>query len=739
MLIRLLTYALALAASAVLATEPVMAEDSLSFSVDVMAVLSKAGCNSGACHANRNGKGGLKLSLRGDNPRHDFLTLTQEFAGRRINTIEPEKSLLLLKPTGEVAHQGGQRFKPSSAEYKILSQWIATGANWNAENNLQVTKLVVTPRDTFTEAAVVPLKVVAHFNDNTERNVTQLACYETSNLNVRVTPLGEVQRVEFGESTILVRYLNRQAAVRVAFLEPRENFTWKDLPSNNFIDRAIQAKLKRLQIEPAPLCDDATFIRRVSLDVIGTLPSAEQAQAFVKDTSPNKRNQLIDELLKRKEYSEFWALKWSDLLRNEEKVLDRKGVDLFHTWIRRSLADGKPMDEFVREMLVGRGSSYEFPAANYYRANRDTFTRAETTARLFLGLRLQCAKCHNHPFDRWTQDDYYQWAAWFPRIDYQIVSNDRGDKFDKNAFNGEQIIDVLTTGEVRDPRDDHVAEPKFLGVETPEISDNDDRSWILAQWLASRNNPLFLKAQVNWVWYHLLGRGLVEPIDDVRDTNPASHPELLNQLAQEFGKQNCDLRSIVRVILQSRTYQAAAEPNATNRTDELNYSKALIVRLPAEVLLDAQSQVIGSQPELAGYTKGTAARQVRGVNRTSSGKEKASGDRFLKLFGKPDRLLACECERTASTTLNQALFTLSDADLQRRLSDEKNRLHGWLKAGKTNDEIVTLLYWTALSRAPSGAEQTAVMAQLNSVEDRSAALQDVTWAIINSKEFMFRH
>jgi hypothetical protein len=705
-----------------------------------MALLSRGGCNSGACHGNRSGKGGLKLSLRGENPHADFLTLTREFAGRRINTAEPGRSLLLLKPTAAVPHVGGRRFTPHGSEAQLLERWLASGALWS-DNAPHVLQLEVSPREIYTHQDRVPLEVMATLSDGSRRNVTSLASFELSNLLARITPAGEVVREEYGEVAVLTRFLDHMVTARIAFLEPRDDFAPTTFPQHNFIDQHIDTKLARLKIQPAPVCDDATFLRRVSLDVAGLLPTAEEARAFVNDPATDKRDRLIDQLLARREYSEHWALKWSDLLRSEEKVLDRRGVDAFHNWIRRSLAANKPLDQFVRELLAARGSTYLFPEANFYRANRDPFTRAETAARLFLGVRLQCAKCHNHPFDRWTQDDYYSWAAWFARFDYQIVSNERGDKFDQNAFNGEQIVNVLSQGEVTDPRTGQVAQPRFLGETTPSLAENDDRSTLLAHWLTAGSNRLFLRAQVNWIWYHLMRRGLVEPIDDVRDTNPASHPELLDALADTFAEQGCDVKRLIKLIVQSRAYQTSAAVNDTNRHDTANYSHALSPRWPAETLLDAQSQVLGLWPAFDGYAPGTTARQVRGVLRSSRADKRTSGDRFLKLFGKPDRLLACECERSSDTTLGQALFSLSDEELQGRLVSEKNRLHGWLAAGWSDTQILEEMYWTALSRAPTAAEQQSALPLFAAVAGpaRTEAWQDFTWALLHSREFQFRH
>jgi hypothetical protein len=586
----------------------------------------------------------------------------------------------------------------------------------------------------------VQLRVVARYANGESADVTELACYEPSNLNVAASREGLVTRGKFGDVTVIVRFLHLQTPVRLAFIPARPEFVWSDPPATNFVDEHIFARLQALQINPSPLADDATFLRRVYLDCLGILPTAEEARAFVDDPASDKRTRVIDAVLQRPEFADFWALKYSDLLRNEEKVLDSRGVDAFHGWIRESIAAGKPLDRFVRELVASRGSTYEFPAANYYRANRDAFTRSETTARLFLGVRLQCARCHNHPFDRWTQDDYYDWAAWFAQVDYQILSNKRSDQFDKNQFDGEQIVLAVGAGKVTNARTGQRAVPRFLGDETPDVPDNADRLAIMAQWLTSAENELFVTSQVNFVWYHLMGRGLIEPIDDVRATNPASHPELMAALSKEFTSHHFDLRHLVHTILSSRAYQLSSEPNETNADDEANYARARTGRLTAEQLVDAQSTVLGAWPKFPGYPEGTRAVEVKGVRRGGGKGQRgpAEGDRLLKMFGKPERLLACECERSNETTLSQAFLAISDEGLQRRLSDDKNRIGRWLKEGRDHEAIIDDLYWTALTRGPTDEERQAALELLADGDDPFVPLQDLTWALLNAKEFIFR-
>jgi hypothetical protein len=722
---------------------PVRAGDNpvASFDRDVMAVLSKAGCNLGACHANTNGKGGFKLSLRGEDPAGDYAALVRQADQRRIDIFDPDASLILQKPSGRVVHQGGVRFHRDSLEYRLLQDWIAAGAPGPNAALPAAVKLIVEPASAILvqPAGEVRLTVIAQFADGEQRDVSQLACYEATNRKATIDE-GLVRFEAFGQTTVIVRYLHLQVPVSLAYLPDRPDFEWNGLQPQGVIDTLIDANLQALRMNPSPTCDDGTFIRRATLDAIGLLPTADESRAFAADPSPDKRERLIDALLARPEFAEHWALKWSDLLRNEEKVLDAKGVDVFYAWIRDGIAAAKPLDQFVRELVASRGSTYENPPANFYRANRDPLTRGETAARLFLGVRLQCARCHNHPYDRWTQDDYYNWAALFGRIDYKVVDNKRKDKFDKHEFDGEQIVEIKSEGEVKNPRTNKDASPRFLGAQTPPMDSTADRLLPLAEWLASPENELFVKSQANFVWYHLLGQGLVEPIDDFRLTNPASNPPLLDALAAELAAHEFDLRQMVRNIMASRTYQASAEPNETNGVEEYNFSRAIIRRLPAETLLDAQCQVLGVAAEFNGYPEGTRAGQVRGAQRVRPRDQRpTAAERFLKTFGKPDRLLACECERSNETTLKQAFTLIGDEGLNELLGAEGSRLQELVHSLLPNADVVTELYWSALSRPPTSEELSAAEALLASGEDRPVLLQDLAWAILNSKEFVFRH
>jgi hypothetical protein len=717
------------------AAEP---EEPVVFRRDVMAVLSKAGCNMGACHGNQKGKGGFFLSLRGQDPTHDYYSLVADQQGRRINRNEPRQSLLLLKPTAQVPHQGGQRFKADSPEYRILVNWIRQAAGDQNPAAGQVERLEVAPPDSvlFDPQSELQLAVTAHFADGTRRDVTPWAVYEASNFNAHITADGRVTRQEFGETTVVARYLDQQVPARVAFMPAATDTPWSAPPPQNQIDRLILAKLRRLHINPSPLIDDGVFVRRAYLDLLGILPTADQARSFVDDPAPEKRRTLIDTLLARPEFAEVWALKWSDVLRNEEKVLDTRGVQVFYDWMRDAFAKGKPLSQFAADIVSATGSTYQNPPTNFYRALRDPTARSEAVARVFLGRRLQCARCHNHPYDVWTQDDYYDWATLFARVDYELKENTRRDDLDKNEFIGEQIVYLLDQGEVTNPRTGHDAQPRLLGADHP-LAGGAPRLDEMAHWLTGPES-LFARAQVNRIWQHFMGRGLVDPVDDFRATNPPSHPELLDYLAQDFIDHGWDVRHTIRLITQSATYQLSSRPNLTNQEDDQNYSHVLPRRLTAEQLLDAQAQVLQVAFHFNGYQAGTRAGQLPGVQRVRPRDQPPSdSDRFLVLFGKPQRLLACQCERSDETTLGQALSLVAGSALNDALRQEDNRLGKWIAQGRSVRWIVRELYWEAVAREPSPLELAAAQELAESSSTREA-LEDVAWALLNSKEFLFR-
>jgi hypothetical protein len=713
----------------------------VSFRNDVMAILSRAGCNMGACHGNQNGKNGFKLSLRGQDPDFDLAVLTRDMLARRVDRLRPADSLILTKPTTTTPHEGGQRFRRDSLEYKLLHRWIAEGARPDPPGSPVLRKIEVTPTQQvlLEPANHVAIRVRATFSDRKTRDVTPLSVFEPSSPLVRVDAGGVAHRQGMGEASILVRYLDRQAVVQLAFVPARPGFIWRPVPEANYIDRHVFAKLRTLRMSPAELCSDSVFIRRAYLDAIGMLPTAQETRSFLAETRSDKRARLIDALLKRPEFADFWALKWSDLLRNEEKVLDGKGVRLFHAWIRRAIADGKPLNEFARDLVAGRGSTYAHPAANYYRALRDPQIRAEATAQVFLGIRLQCARCHNHPFDQWTQTDYHSLAAFFARVQYRIVENKRRDRLDKHEFDGEQIVYMARTGEITHPSTGDILPPRFLGAPTPTLRADAERLIVLADWIARPDNPFFARTQANRIWHHLLGRGIVDPNDDFRASNPPVNAPLLDALTRDLVLHRFDLRHLVRTIMNSRTYQLSAVPHETSRDDEANFAHAIVRPLQAEQLLDGLAQATGGSLEFPGYPRGTRAGQLPGVGANRPRRTPASSaEKFLSSFGKPIRLLNCECERSDDTTLAQAFQLLTGPTLNRMLAEEDNRIGKLLAAGKSDAAIVEELYLATLCRYPSEAEKKGSLVLLKRARDRRAGLEDLLWGLVNAKEFLLR-
>lgn len=711
----------------------------VTFDRDVMAVMAKVGCNMGTCHGNLNGKGGFKLSLRGADPKFDYASLTRGLSSRRINFAEPAASLLLLKPTMQVPHEGGRRFDADSPEYRLLRDWIAAGAP-RQPNVSQVKQLTAEPTDIVLAdpSQEVRLKVTATYEDGSQADVSRLAVYEPAEPVFDVSVDGLVTRRDFAQSVVVVRYLNQQVPVRVAFIPHRPGFQFQAPNPVNFIDDHIFRRLKQLNVNPSPECDDLTYLRRSTLELTGQLPTPKAARAFLSDRSSNKRASLIDELLDSGAYADFWAQKWADLLRIEEKTLDRKGVEAFHAWVRNSVATNRPFDEFVAEIVGSRGSSYSDPASNYYRAMRETDMRAESAAQLFLGIRLQCAKCHNHPFDQWTQDDYYGWGNLFARVDYEVFENDRRDKNDKHEFNGEQIVWMKSTGDFAHP-DGRVIASRFLSNATKRNAPKGDRLTALANWMKSPSNRRVAEVQVNRVWFNLMGRGLVDPIDDFRATNPASHPELLDQLTTEFIAQHYDIQWLIRTMMTSRTYQLASTPNSTNESDDRNFSHSRPRRLAAEQLADAISQVLDQPLDYDGYPRGTRATQLPGVRGLRSKQIKPDdGMQFLSIFGKPPRLQACECERNNETTLAQAFQLVSGPLLNDLLARDNNRIGQLLKSNRSHSEIAIDLYQRALNRNPTQAELASINRLMTESDNPRRALEDLAWSLMNSNEFLLR-
>ncbi len=710
-----------------------------SFRHDVAAVLARAGCSAGACHGNLNGRGGLRLSLRSEDPDADYRTLTRDALGRRISPDDPAASLLLRKAAGQLPHEGGVRFAVDSHEYRVLRDWIAAGARPDPATTPALTKLAVTPDRVvrFGTGGMTRITAAATFADGTARDVTRLACFEPTKVGVvRVLPNGEVVREADGEVVVLVRYLGVTVPVRLAFLPDRPSADLSAFDTSHPIDKLAAAQWAELRIRPADRAGDGVFLRRAMLDACGQTPTADEARVFLADARPDKRARLVDDLLARPAFAAYWAQKWGDLLRNEEKTLDRKGVQGFHRWLKDSLAADRPLTHMARDILAGRGGTYANPPANFYRAVRDPYQRAESVAQVFLGLRVGCAKCHNHPFDAWTQDDYHRFVAAFARIKYRVIDNDKKDKLDKHEFVGDQVVYQAHDGELPHPRGG-TARPRFLGSPA-DVPPDADRLRALADWVAAPANPFFAKAQANRVWFHLLGQGLVDAPDDFRASNPPSNPALLDHLAAEFARGGYKLKPLVRHILTSRVYELSAAADDATAGDDHHFARAIPQPLEAEQLLDAVARVLDVPVKFPGYPAGTRAGEVPASPQPARRSAPDPGLRFLKVFGKPERLVTCECERSEDPGLLQAFQLMTGGLVQEALRAPDNRLGRHLSHGTPPADVLDELYLAALARFPTTAEKKALLAHVATAPNARAAWEDVAWGLLNAKEFLVR-
>jgi hypothetical protein len=701
----------------------------ISFRHDVVGVLNVAGCNAGACHGTPSGKNGFKLSLRGYDPEADYVQLTRDVFGRRTDRLKPDASLILLKPLGRVPHEGGIRFGPQSLQAGILRGWIREGLRDDRADLPAVKHLEIRPGSRILRAPArgQQLAVLAHFTDGSVRDVTRLTVFSSSeNVTAEVSPTGLVEFLQPGEVAILCRYLETLQTVNLAYLEPRQGFAWNDPPEHNYIDKHVYAKLKLLSIQPSDLCSDEEFVRRAYLDVCAILPSPTEVKAFLADPAKDRRARLIDALLERPEYADFWTMKWMDVLRSTRKTLQKQGVEAYRGWLHNHLTKNAPLDRVVRELLTSGGNAWKVGPANYYRAVREPEELAETTAQLFLGARMQCARCHNHPFERWTQDDYYSLAAFFARVK---VKTESGKKFNPKKAEPELVL-VETRGEVKHLRTGKEMPPRFPGAVPAVIAPDQDRREVLADWLTGPDNPLFAKSVVNRIWYHLLGRGIVDPVDDFRDSNPSANDALLDALAKDFVASKYDLKRLIRTIMTSRTYQLSAQSNPFNETDVKYFSKTIPKLLTAEQLLDAICIATGVPEKFADAPLGTRAVQLL---------DPEVNHPFLKGFGQPGRELTCECERDPEANLTQALQMINGSTVQALLTNEKSRVARLLREKLKDEEILTELYLATLSRYPRPHEVQRALAYLRESDDRRAGWEDIQWALFNTKEFLFRH
>ncbi len=701
-----------------------------SFRHELIAALNVGGCNAGACHGTPSGKNGFRLSLRGYDPAADYLQLTRDVMARRTDRLNPDASMILQKPLGKIPHEGGLRFQEKSLPAQVIRSWIAEGLQDDPADlpALQTIEVLPGSRVLQDPARWQQLAVRARFANGAVRDVTRLTVFTSSDTAVAsVSNTGLVEFQQSGEVAILCRFLDVMHAVRLTFLEPKKDFHWTPFAENNYIDRHVSTKLKMMSIQPSELCTDQEFIRRAYLDLCGILPTGEETATFLASTEKDKRARLIDRLLERPEYADFWTLKWCDVLRSDRKTIQVKGTFVYQNWLRDRIAGNTPFHQIVRDLLTSSGSTFANPPANFYRIAADPQNLAETTAQLFFGIRMQCAKCHNHPFEKWTQDDYYGMAAFFARVKGKKDPSDPGAA-PPNA--GAELIYLDRTGEVMQPRSGKAMPPKFMGGPVAPVHSGQDRRQVLADWLTSPKNPFFAKSVVNRVWFHLLGRGIVDPVDDFRDSNPSANDELLDALAQDFVSSQFDLKHLIRVILNSRTYQLSAQANTSNKDDNKYFSHAVTRLLTAEQLLDAICTVTEMPEKFANVPLGTRAVQLP---------DGEMNHPFLKTFGQPGRELACECEREQDSNLAQALQLINGPTVNEKLRNPSNHI-GKLLTKKTGEAVMLNdLYMAALSRLPNEAESKLSLAHIAKGADKRKAWEDVQWALINSKEFLFRH
>lgn len=702
----------------------------VSFDYDVLPILAQTGCSGGSCHGAPHGKAGFQLSLFGSDRELDRISLTQELYGRRTNPIEPAKSLLLQKPSMQIAHQGGKRFAVSERPYAILHDWISEGCQ-NKEADVACIGIEIFPKENRllkSPGWQQQFSVIATFQDGRKRDVTQLAKYETSDPLVAVTNrTGLVTGLRRGEAAIIIRYLNHIETPLMTFVRDSEAFQWTAPMPANDVDIHVQAKLKKLKFLPAGRCKDHEFVRRVFLDTIGILPTQLEADTFIADDNLNKRAALIDELLERTEFAKFWAQKWGDLLRVSTKLIGTASTHKFNRWLEHSVSSNQPYDAFARDILLATGSTRQNPAGNFYRSAGDTSDAMETAAQVFLGTRIQCAKCHNHPFERWTQENYYGLSAFFNRVERSRTSRKE-----------EILLWSRDNGEVQLPTTGEAVKPWVPGASSvPDLPG--DRRQAFANWLTTHENPLFAKVEVNRIWSHLMGRGIVEPFDDFRDSNPPANAPLLNSLANTFVKSGYDRIEIIRIILNSETYQASSQP-IKNDQSGIKYASHYHSRiLTAEQLVDALGLVTGKPKQFFGVPVGTLATWLPAPDLRPHDRGRIGDIEFLKVFGQPERQSACECERSDDVSLGQALELINGKLVAGMLSDRSNTFHQQLDAGTDPTTIIESIYRRALCRSASEAEMKIHSEYIAQHQDIHLAMEDICWAVLNRTEFLFQH
>jgi hypothetical protein len=710
-----------------------------SFNTEIVPLFTKAGCNQGACHGKGSGQNGFKLSLRGFAPEQDYKWITREFSGRRIDRTKPEESLLLRKATGQTPHEGGRLFSSNSREYKLLLDWLKAGYPGPDKAEARVSKLELTPAaQVLKPGDAVQLTAVATFTDGTKRDVTWLTKFDSNDpAYLEVSPTGKVRALRNGASAVRALYLTEVAVTVFTMPFDRPVDEKRFVGGNNFVDTHVFAKLKELHIEPSTLCTDEEFVRRVFLDACGILPTVSEVTTFVADTDPKKREKLVDAVLQRPEFTDYWALQLGDLFQNRRErdhdVRGVKGVRQFHAWLRQQLEANRPWDEIARAVLTAQGSNTENPAVGYFivtvgeQRHGENSEAPESVAQALLGTRIGCARCHNHPLERYTQDDFYHFAAYFSR-----VKLDR-----KEARMGPTVLKVSHPDQNQNKNPVGVSQPRtgmFMKAQpldrTPrDVAPGDDPRTVLAQWITDPNNEYFSGAMVNRVWRHYMGVGLVEPVDDLRATNPPTNLALWKALNAEFVAQKFSLRALMRAVLTSRAYQLSSATRPGNETDARFYSHYYARRLPAEVLLDAICDTTGVPERFDGYPVGVRAVQVP---------DPGSASYFLRAFGRSERVTACACERTGDVSLPNVLHLICGDTITGKLNSGSGWLTRRLKDEKDDAKLLDELFLRAYARKPT-PEEKAKVAELLKDKDtpRDELFRDLFWALLNSKEFLF--
>ncbi len=697
------------------------ADRPISFKLDVMPIFMRAGCNTGSCHGAARGKDGFRLSLFGFDPNGDHFRLTREISTRRLNLAIPEQSLLVEKAIGAVPHTGGKRFDTDSEYYQTLVEWIRAGAPNDRGEVPKCESVELYPPKAVLEGEGTTQRFIARakYADGTDRDITSLALFLSNNDNsAAIDKNGVVTAAARGEAFVMARFDTHTVGRQVIVLPKDLKYNPPDEQPVNYIDELVGAKLRKLRIEPSGLCSDEVFLRRVSLDITGLLPTEEQYYEFMADTAPDKRARLIDRLLERKEFSEIWAMKWAELLmiRSTNRV-SYKSAYLYANWLTEQISNNVPLDQMVKKLLSATGGTFRNPETNFYQVEPNTLKLAENVAQVFMGLRTQCAQCHNHPFDRWTMDDYYSFAAFFAQIGRKTGEDYR-----------ETIIFNSGSGEVKHKMDGRVMAPKFLGGPVADVKGKDRRA-VLAEWLVSPANPYFATSVANRVWAHFFGVGIVEPVDDIRVSNPPSNPELFEMLGAKLTEYNYDFKQLVRDICNSHTYQRTTERNASNESDELNFAHARVRRIKAENLLDCISQVTETKDKFRGLPLGARATQIA---------DGGTSTYFLTTFGRAPRTSVCACDAKTDPTLSQALHLLNGPTVNQKIQ-KGGVVKKLLDAGKSPDQVIESLYIRCLSRKPTPEEQQKLAEIVSSAPDTQQGLEDVFWALLNSREFLFNH